>query len=80
MTQINMDMTTAEAMALIERMTPEQKAELDSMLTSDAPLWVPQPGPQTMAYYSQADIIFYGGAAGGGKTALLMGLSLTAHF
>lgn len=79
MTQINMDMTTAEAMALIERMTPEQKAELDAMLTADAPLWVPQPGPQTMAYYSQADIIFYGGAAGGGKTALLMGLSLTAQ-
>lgn len=79
MTQINMDMTTAEAMALIERMTQEQKAELDAMLTADAPLWVPQPGPQTMAYYSQADIIFYGGAAGGGKTALLMGLSLTAQ-
>lgn len=79
MTQINMDMTTAEAMALIERMTQDQKAELDAMLTADAPLWVPQPGPQTMAYYSQADIIFYGGAAGGGKTALLMGLSLTAQ-
>ena len=33
----------------------------------------PQPGPQTMFMCSSADIIIYGGAAGGGKTyALLM--------
>lgn len=33
----------------------------------------PQPGPQTMFMCSPADIIIYGGAAGGGKTfALLM--------
>jgi hypothetical protein len=32
-----------------------------------------------MAYESKADEIFYGGAAGGGKTDLLIGLALTAH-
>lgn len=29
--------------------------------------WVPNPGPQTEAYLSQADILLYGGQAGGGK-------------
>ncbi len=41
--------------------------------------WKPLPGPQTLAYHSQADILFYGGAAGGGKTDLLLGLAHTAH-
>jgi hypothetical protein len=35
--------------------------------------WTPQPGPQEAAYNSDADIIGYGGAAGGGKTDLLLG-------
>lgn len=42
-------------------------------------LWYPLPGPQTMAYYSEADELFYGGAAGGGKTDLLIGLATTAQ-
>jgi hypothetical protein len=32
----------------------------------------PQPGPQLMALESTADIIIYGGAAGGGKSWLLV--------
>lgn len=44
-----------------------------------APLWTPLPGPQTMAYESEADIIGYGGAAGGGKTDLACGKTLTQH-
>ena len=34
------------------------------------------PGPQTHALESKADIVFYGGAAGGGKTDLLLGAAL----
>jgi hypothetical protein len=30
-------------------------------------LWVPNPGPQTEAYLSEADVLLYGGAAAGGK-------------
>jgi len=41
--------------------------------------WTPQDGPQTAAYYSEADELFYGGAAGGGKTDLALGLAGTAH-
>ena len=35
--------------------------------------WVPNPGPQTDAYLSLADILLYGGQAGGGKSQLLLG-------
>ncbi|WP_323030251.1 terminase [Castellaniella sp.] len=41
--------------------------------------WRPLPGPQTMAYESQADIIGFGGAAGGGKTDLVAGITLCEH-
>lgn len=41
--------------------------------------WQPNPGPQSDAYHSQADELFYGGQAGGGKTDLVVGLSLTEH-
>lgn len=44
-----------------------------------APLWRPLAGPQTMAYYSDADVIGFGGAAGGGKTDLALGKALTQH-
>lgn len=43
------------------------------------PPWKPLKGPQTMAYESQADIIGYGGAAGGGKTDLVAGKASTKH-
>lgn len=43
------------------------------------PIWTPFPGPQTAALECPADELFYGGAAGGGKTGLLVGLALTRH-
>ncbi len=64
---------------LLQYLTPEEKAELDTLLTTDKTLWRPLPGPQSMAYESTADIIGYGGAAGGGKTDLACGKSLTQH-
>ncbi len=42
-------------------------------------LWVPNPGPQTEAYFSEADELLFGGEAGGGKSDLGIGLSLTEH-
>jgi hypothetical protein len=43
------------------------------------PVWVANPGPQYDAYSCEADELFYGGQAGGGKSDLLLGLALTAH-
>ena len=47
--------------------------------TNAVPLWEPLKGPQTAAYESKADELFYGGAAGGGKSDLLLGLAVTEH-
>ena len=41
--------------------------------------WLPQGGPQSEAFFSEADELLYGGAAGGGKTDLLIGLATTMH-
>ena len=41
--------------------------------------FVPLPGPQTYAYFSKADLLFYGGQGGGGKTFLLAGLAIEEH-
>ena len=41
--------------------------------------WVPNPGPQTDAYFSPADILLYGGQGGGGKSDLGLGLAYSAH-
>lgn len=41
--------------------------------------FVPNPGPQTLAYESEADELFFGGSLGGGKSELLLGLALNSH-
>ena len=64
---------------MLAKLTPEELAELDALLLSDPVLWRPLAGPQEMAYHSTADVIGYGGAAGGGKTDLAVGKALTQH-
>jgi hypothetical protein len=64
----------------LERLSPEQASALNRLLAPKLrALWLPNPGPQTEAYHSEADLLLYGGAAGGGKTDLLIGLALTRH-
>lgn len=45
------------------------------------PVWAPDPDnlPQCAACASEAQVIGYGGAAGGGKTDMLIGLAMTKH-
>lgn len=74
-----MDMNPAELIELMKRLTPEERDELDRLLTDGLPQWLPQVGPQLRAFESPADILFYGGQAGGGKSDLLLGLALTAQ-
>lgn len=67
---------------LLQSLSAQDKAELDSLLittTDTEPLWQPLPGPQTDALNSEADVVGYGGAAGGGKTDLLLGAAFTQH-
>src|SRR5262245_15178423 len=59
---------------------PSKLRALDAeLLGLDRRLWVPLPGPQQQAYDSPADELFFGGAAGPGKTQLLLGLAYTRH-
>lgn len=76
-----LDLTDLDAIkAAIEQMPESQKEALHEQLEDTLRrVWLPQPGPQLDAFRSVADETLYGGAAGGGKTDLLVGLSLTQH-
>jgi len=58
----------------------------DAIQNNSVPLWLPNPdneaglpNPQRLAVESKADILGYGGAAGGGKTDLGLGLAAMHH-
>lgn len=64
---------------LTQYLTDDELQELDQLLLSDGSKWCPLQGPQTQAWDSKADILFYGGAAGGGKSDFIIGLALEKH-
>jgi hypothetical protein len=69
-----------EAKQLRPNMTPEEQQEHDLLYADVAvPIWGPQEGPQEAAYDSRADVVGFGGSAGGGKTDLAIGKALTQH-
>lgn len=74
-------MTPDEIATLLAYATDEERAEIDALLAADVSEvpWRPLPGPQTVAARSPADVIGFGGSAGGGKTDLAIGLALTEH-
>ena len=73
---VNPDVT--ETKFDFQRLSGAEQEELDLLLGADKP-WRPLPGPQSDAYESEADIVGFGGAAGGGKTHLSIGLATTKH-
>lgn len=66
-----------EVLKALDALPKEAQEQLlrDAEAVVGDPYFVPNPGPQTEAYFSEADELFYGGAAGGGKSALICGLA-----
>lgn len=78
-------MSTAEVSPRV-RMRAQAELERRRRRLPVLPVWLPnpdhedgRPNPQRLAYESAADVLGYGGAAGGGKSALLLGLAATRH-
>ena len=71
----------AEYMDKLDVLPAEKLAALsaDALSQVSKRRWIPNPGPQTDAYFSEADELLFGGEAGGGKSDLVIGLSLTEH-
>ena len=68
---IGREVTTADVLRLLNELDDAGRNEVDQLIASGSlPVWVPQPGPQTAAYNSPADVLFYGGSAGGGISDL----------
>lgn len=67
--------------AILAKLTPAEAKRVEELRQIAREVWMPRAEnvPQQMAYRSTADVIGYGGAAGGGKTDLGLGLSLTRH-
>ena len=73
MTQL-IEPTLEMALAAVDALSAEERAALDRTST-----WAALPGPQLAAWDCPADELFFGGAAGGGKTDLVCGLALEQH-
>jgi hypothetical protein len=72
------DLPTYEEMCRV--WSPEERAEFDALMQQLAAGRVFFPTPkQREVVESEADIIGYGGAAGGGKSNLIVGLAATDH-
>lgn len=72
----------ADIQANLDVLPPEQRAQVikdAEAATARFKSWIPNPGPQTQAYFCPADILLYGGEAGGGKSELLLGLAFNEH-
>lgn len=68
-------------LARLGALSPAQRDEVIQIAAeaTKGAAWIPNPGPQTQAYFCAADVLLYGGQGGGGKSELLLGLALTAH-
>jgi hypothetical protein len=79
-----MQASASELDAIIKRLTGLPPAELAKVEKYAAQAtagkkWIPNPGPQTLAYFSKADVLLYGGEPGGGKSQLVLGLAFNEH-
>jgi hypothetical protein len=70
-----------EIIERLNRLPPKEKAAAiaEANLVTAGMKWIPNPGPQTEAFHSLADVLLYGGSGGSGKTDLGIGLAFTEH-
>ena len=74
---LDLDEILAAFKALPEK---EQKALKKEALEATKDMsFIPTAGPQMDAFFSEADLLLFGGAASGGKSALEVGLAATKH-
>ena len=71
--------TLASIRAQWATLTPAERVQVWRHVRALGRVWYPLPGPQTRAAESEADVLVYGGAAGGGKSHLVLGLACTEH-
>lgn len=78
---LDIDLNIPEITELIDYLTEDQRREMFALIEQDKAhaMWRPLPGPQSMAYHSEANVLGYGGAAGGGKTDLMLGKAVNKH-
>lgn len=70
-----------DILARLNALPPDARKEVEdaALKATDGRKFIPSPGPQTEAYFCKADVLLYGGSAGGGKSTLLAGLALEEH-
>lgn len=68
-----------ETETFLDSLPAETLEEFDEEIEAISEGFQPLPGPQTDAYFSEADVLLYGGEAGGGKSYLAMGLAAQVH-
>lgn len=72
-----------ELLERVNGLSPEGRAALAKEIAAAEKAqglkWTPNPGPQTDAYFSKADVLLYGGEPGGGKSQLILGLAFNEH-
>lgn len=67
--------------ALISRLSGPERKQLEKLAATELQKpFLPNPGPQTEALLSDADLVLYGGQAGGGKSALEVGCPALDHY
>jgi hypothetical protein len=70
-----------EILASLSALPPEQVEKAKALIAegTKGKRWLPNPGPQSDAYFSEADCLLYGGEPGGGKSQLILGLAFNEH-
>ncbi len=76
-----MTLTTVDIVERVSSLPDGERQGLitDALQATAGLRWLPNPGPQTTAYFTPANLTYYGGQAAGGKSDLLIGLALGAH-